>query len=35
MVVLPCLPFILNGSYLTNIFLLTFVGSLIFTIVRK
>ena len=34
MIILPCLPVILSGSYMTYIFLLLFVFGLIFAIIR-
>lgn len=34
MIILPCLPVILSGSYMTSIFLLLFVFGIIFSIIR-
>ncbi len=34
MIILPCLPFIMTGSYLTYVFLLMFVSGLIIKLVR-
>ncbi len=35
MVILPCLELMLGGSYVTTIFLLMFVFSLLFMLVRR
>lgn len=35
MIVLPCLPIFFEGGYLTYVFLLMFVFSLIFIIVKR
>lgn len=34
MIILPCLPMIFSGSYMTRIFLLLFVFGLYFLVVR-
>lgn len=34
MIILPCLPVILSGSYMTFIFLLLFVFGIIFSIIK-
>lgn len=35
MIILPCVPFLLSGSYLTYVFLLILVGGFIIRLFRR